>query len=122
MEATGEVVEAIMGDMLTATAMAMAITGDLDMVGGVILTGGVILMGEVTPTGGVTLTGGTALTIPTIIPTTILIIMRTTEDRRCLHERLHLRQNWDDSNLPIGASVRTQRVTTPTLKIARGVG
>jgi hypothetical protein len=107
-EATEEVVGAIMGDTLTATAMA--ITGDMDMVGGV------ILIGEVIPT------GGTALIIPIIILTTILITMRAMEGRRCRHKRLHLRQNSDDSNLLIGTSVRSQRVTTPTLKIARVAG
>jgi len=99
-EATEEVVGAILGDTLTATAMAMAITGDMDMVGGVILTGGA----------------------PLTIPTTILITMRAMEGRRCRHKRLHLRQNSDDSNLLIGTSVRSQRVTTPTLKIARVAG
>ncbi len=103
-EATEEVAGAIMGDTLTATAMAiaMAITGDMDMdmVGGVILTGGA----------------------PLTIPTTILITMRAMGGCRCFHRRLLLRQNRDNSNLLTGTSVRTQRVTTPTLKIARVVG
>jgi hypothetical protein len=101
-EATEEVVGAIMGDTLTATAMAMAITGDMDtdMVGGVILTGGA----------------------PLTIPTTILITMRAMGRFRCFHKRLLLRQNRDNSSLLIGTSVRTRRVTTPTLKIARVVG
>ncbi len=103
-EATEEVVGAIMGDTLTATVMAMAITEDMDMVGGVILTGGV------------------PLTIPTMISTMILITMRAMEGCGCFHKRLLLRQNRDNSNLLIGTSVRTQRVTTPMLKIARVVG
>jgi hypothetical protein len=102
-EATEEVVGAIMGDTLTAMAMAMAITGDMDMdmVGGVILTGGVPLI---------------------TIPTTILITMGPMGGCRCFHKRLLLRQNRDNSNFLIGTSARTQRVTTPTLKIARVVG
>jgi len=119
-EATEEVVGAIMGDTLTATAMA--ITGDMDTVGGVILIGGVTPIGGVIPTGGVILTGGTILTIPTMIPTTVLITTRAPEGRRRCHEGLLLQQNLDKSNLLIGTSVRTQRVTTPTLKIARVVG
>ncbi len=103
-EATEEVVGAIMED--TLTAMAMAITGDMDM----------------DMVGGVILTGGAPLTIPTMIPTTILITMRAMGGCRCFHKRLLLRQNRDNSNLLIGTSVRTQRVTTPTLKIARVVG
>jgi hypothetical protein len=103
-EATEEVAGAIMGDTPTATAiaiaMAMAITGDTDMVGGVILT------------------GGTTLTIPTMI----LITMKAMRACRCFHKRLILRQNLGNSNLLIGTSVRTQRVTTPTLRIARAVG
>ena len=110
-EATEEVAGAIMGDMLTA----MAIMGDMDMVGGAILTG-------VIPTGGVILMGGVIPTIPTTIPTTILITTRTMEVRRCLHKRLLLRQKRDNSNLLIGASVRTRRATTLTLKIARRAG
>ncbi len=105
--ATEEVVGAIIKDTLMgtaivimATAMAMAITGDMDMVGGVILT------------------GGTTLTIPTMA----LITMRDIGGCRCSHKRLLLRQNRDNSNLLIGTSVRTQRVTTPTLRIARVVG
>jgi hypothetical protein len=43
-------------------------------------------------------------------------------DRRCLHKGLPLRQNRDNSDPLIGTSVRTQRVTTPMLKIARVVG
>jgi len=101
-EATEEVVGAIMGDTLTATAiaMAMAFTGDMDMVGGVILTGGA----------------------PLTIPTMILITMRAMGGCRCFHKRLLLRQNRDNSNLLIGTSVRTQKVTTPTLRIVRVVG
>ena len=135
-EAMQEVVGAIMGDMLTATAVA--ITGDMDMgggviliggviltdgailIGGVILTGGVILIGGVILTDGVYRTGGTTLTIPTMIPTTTL--MRATRGRRCFHKELLLRPNRDNSNLLIGSSVRTQRATTPMLKIARVVG
>ena len=94
---------AIMGDMVTATA----ITGDIDMAGGVILTGGVILI------------GGTTLTIPTMVLTTMRAMWSR---RRCFHRGLHLRQNRDNSHLPFGTSVRTQRVTTLTLKIARVVG
>ncbi len=101
-------VGAIMGDTLTATAMA--ITGDMDMVGGVILMDGVILI------------GGTTLTIPTMIPTTILITMRAMEGRRCFHKGLILWRNRDNSDLLIGTSVRTQRVITPMLKIARVAG
>jgi hypothetical protein len=86
-------------------AMAMAIMEDMDMVGGVILTGGTTL-----------------ITIPTIIPTTILITMMAMGDCRCFHKGLLLRQNRDNSNLLIGTSVRTQRVTTLTLKIAPVVG
>ena len=120
MEATEEVVGAIMGDTLTATAMA--ITGDMDMAGGVIVTGGVILIGGVILTDGVILIGGITLTIPTMIPTTTLILMKAMRGRRCFHKELLLRPNGDNSNLLIGSSVRTQRVTTPTLKIARVVG
>jgi hypothetical protein len=57
-----------------------------------------------------------------MIPTTILITTRALEGRRCFHKGLLLRQNRDNSNLLIGTSVRTQRGTTPTLKIARVVG
>ncbi len=99
--ATGDRVAAIMGDSVMATAMAFL--GDLDMIGGVILT------------------GGTTLTIPTtiltIIPTTILITMGFMGNRRCLR-----RQNRHNSNLLFGASVRTQKVTTLTSKIALRVG
>lgn len=99
--AAGDMVEAIMGDSVMATAMAFL--GDLDMIGGVILT------------------GGTTLTIPTtiltIIPTTILITMGVMGNRRRLR-----RQNRHNSNLLFGASVRTQKVTTLTSKIAAGVG
>ena len=96
-------------------AMAMAITGDTDTVGGVILIVGAI------PTGGVILTGGVTLTIPlmvpTMIPTTILISMRAMEGRRCLQKGLLPRRN-RDNNLLIGTFVRTQRVTTPMSKTA----
>jgi hypothetical protein len=94
-------VEAVMGDSVMATAMAFL--GDLDMIGGVILTGGT------TPT--------IPTTILTIIPTTILITMGVMGNRRCLR-----RQNRHNSNLLFGASVRTQKVTTLTSKIAAGVG
>jgi len=106
-EATEEVVGVIIKGTLMATAiaimataMAMAITGDMDMVGGVILTGGA----------------------PLTIPTMVLITMRAMGGCRCFHKRLLLRQNRDNSNLLIGTSVRTQRVTPPTLRIARVVG
>ena len=106
---------AIMGD--TDAAMAVDITGDLDMVGGVTLIGGVIR------TGGTTLTILTIPTIiPSIIPTTILITMRVMGNRRYLQKGLAPRQRQDSSNLLIGTSVRTPRVTTLTLKIARVVG
>ncbi len=102
-----EEVAGVIKDTLTATAivimaiaMAMVITGDMDMVGGVILT------------------GGTTLTIPPMA----LITMRDIGGCRSSHKRLLLRQNRDNSNLLIGTSVRTQRVTTPTLRIARVVG
>jgi hypothetical protein len=48
--------------------------------------------------------------------------MRAMEGRRCFHKGLLLRQNRDNSNLLIGTFARTQRVITPTLKIARVVG
>ena len=118
-EATGEVVGATMGDTVTA----MAITGDMDMVGGVILTGGA---GGAIPTGGVPLTGGAILTIPIMIPstvpTTILITMGVMGNRRCLQKGLALRQRQGSSNLLIGTSVRTRRVTTHMLKTARVAG
>ena len=105
-EATQELAEAIVADSVMATTMAF--TGDLAMAGGVILT------------------GGTILTIPTIIhtpiPITIPITMGAMGNRRCLHKGLPLPQNPDNSNLLIGTSVRTQRVTTPTSKNARAVG
>ena len=125
-EAMEEAVGAIMEDTLTDTAMA--ITGDMDMDGGVILIGGAILIGGVTVIGGVILTGGviliggTTLTIPTMIPTTIPIMMKATGNRRCFQKGVPLWQNRASSNLPIGTSVKTQRVTTPMLKIARVVG
>ena len=125
-EVTEEAAGAIMEGMVMATAMAitedtltgvdMVIMVDMDMVGGVILTGGAILIGEVIHTGGVTLIGGAALIIT---PTTPLTTMR---ESHCPHKRLYPRQNWVDSNLPIGTSVRIQRVITPTLRIARVVG
>jgi hypothetical protein len=124
-EAMEEVVRAILGDTLTATAV---VTGDMDMggeailIGGVILIAGVILIGGVTLTDGVIRTGGTTLTIPTMIPTTILITMRAMEGRRFFQKGVLLWRNRENSNLLIGTSVRTQRVTTPTLKIARVVG
>ena len=90
-------VGAITGDMLTA------IMGDMGMVGGVILTGGA------TPTGGLTL-----ITIP--------IIMGVMGNRQCLRKGLPLRQHLGNSNLLIGTSARTQRVTTRMLKIAQVVG
>ena len=110
-EATEEVAGAIMGDMLTA----MAIMGDMDMVGGAILTG-------VIPTGGVTLMGGVIPTIPTTIPTTILITTGVMRNCRCLQKELLPRQHRYSSNLLIGTSVRIQKVTIPTLKIARVAG
>lgn len=129
MEATEEAVRVIMGDTLTATgaavgvimgdmlmATAMAITGDMDMVGGVILIGGAIPIAGVIPTGGIT------LIIPTMTPTMILITMRAMECRRSSHKGLLLRRNRDNDNLLIGTFVRTQRVTIPTLKIAPVVG
>jgi hypothetical protein len=111
-EATEDVGETLVGDSVMATTTA--ITGDLDTVGGVILTGGII--GGTIPTGGIILT----MLTPTL--TTILITMVVMGNRRYLHKGLFLRQNRDDSNLLIGTSVRIQRVTTPTLKIARVVG
>ncbi len=104
---------AITGDTLTATGMGTM--ADMDMVGGVILMGGAILIGEVIPMGGVTLIGGGALIIT---PTTVLTTMRS----RRLHKKSHLQLNGDDGNLPIGTSVKIQKVTTPTLKIVRVVG
>ena len=121
-----EVVGAIMGDTLTVTGPA--ITGGMDMAGGVILTGAAIRIGGVTVIGGAILTdgviliGGTTLTIPTMIPTTIPIMMRATGNRRCFQKGIPLWRNRASSNLPIGTSVKTQRVTTPMLKIARAVG
>jgi len=109
----GEVVGAT-GDTVMATATA--ITGDMDLAGGAILTAGVIRMR------GVTLTGGTILITILTIPTTVLIMMKAMGRRQRPRERLPLRQNRDNSNLLIGASVRTPRVIIPTLKIARGVG
>ena len=107
-EATEEVVGVIIKDTLMATAiaimataMAMAITGDMDMAGGVILTGGALL---------------------TIRTTMALITMAAIGGCRCFPKRLLLRQNQDNSNLLIGTSVRTQKVTTPTLRIVRVVG
>ncbi len=105
----GEVVGAT-GDTVMVTATA--ITGDMDLAGGAILTGGVIRMR------GVILTGGTIHTIHTMV----LIMMKAMGRRRHPPKRLPLRQNRDNSNLLIGASVRTPRVIIPTLKIARGVG
>ena len=127
-----EVVGAIMEDTLMVTAPA--ITGDMDMAGGVTLIGGVIriggairiggviVIGGAILTDGVILIGGTTLTIPTMIPTTIPIMMRATGNRRCFQKGVPLWQNRDSSNLLIGTSVRIQRVTTPMLKIARVVG
>ncbi len=118
---TEEVVGAITGDTLTATGMAtmadmdMVIMVDMGMVGGVILMGGAILIGEVIPMGGVTLIGGGALIIT---PTTVLTTMRS----RRLHKKSHLQLKGDDGNLPIGTSVKIQKVTTPMLKVARVVG
>jgi len=111
----GEVVGAT-GDTVMATATA--ITGDMDLAGGAILTAGVIRMR------GVILTGGTTPTIPPIltIHTMALIMMKAMGRRRRPRKRLPLRWNRDNSNLLIGASVRTPRVIIPTLKIARGVG
>ena len=105
-EATEELAGGIMGDTLTA----MAITGDMDMVGGVPLTGGVILI------------GGIIHSLPTTIPTTIPITTGVMRNRPCLQRGLLHRQHRDCSNLLIGTFVRTQRVTTLTLKIARVVG
>jgi len=112
-EATEDGAGAILGDTVTASAaaIAMAITGDLGMVGGVILTGG---------------TTPTILTIPPMvpstIPTTILLTMGVMGNRRCLHKRLPLRRVRDNSSVLIGTSVRTQKVTIPTLRIAQAVG
>jgi hypothetical protein len=98
-------VGAIMGDMPTATAVA--ITGDMDMGGGVILIGGAILIAGVIPTGGIT------HTFPTMTPTTILITMRAMKVRQDLHKWLLLRRD-QNNNLLIGTFVKTQRVTTLT--------
>jgi hypothetical protein len=65
--------------------------------------------------------GGIILTILTLTPT-ILIIMVVMGNRRCLHKGLPLRHNRGNSNQLTGTSARTQRVTTPTLKIVRVVG
>ena len=73
--AAGDMVEAIMGDSVMATAMAFL--GGLDMAGGVILTGGTTLTIPIIPT---------TLTIPTIIPTTIPITMGVMGNRRTLHK------------------------------------
>lgn len=118
--ATEGAIGAIMGDM--PTAMATAITGDMDMGGGVILTGGAIPTGGVIPIAGVILTGGLTRTIHTMTLTMILITMRAMKGRRCFHRELLLRRSRNNNNLLIGTFVRTQRVTTPTLKIARVVG
>jgi len=88
-----------------------------EVMAAVIGVGAVVATG-VAMAGGVILTGGTTL----IIPTTIPIPMGAMGNRRCLHKELPLRQNRDNSNVLIGTSVRTQRVTTPTSKIARVVG
>jgi len=114
-EATEEVAEVITGDTLRVTAIATAITGDMDMVGGVTPTDGVTLTGA-------TITGGVTRIIPTLIPTTILITMKAMEGRPCFQKRYLLRRDRDNSNLLIGTSVRTQRVTIPMLKIAQLVG
>jgi len=107
-EATEQVLGAIMGDTLTATPMAMAITADTDAVGGAIPTGGVTL------TAGVTLTGGVILTIPLMAPTmiliTVLIPTKAMEGRWCLQKELLPRRNRNSNHL-IGTFVRTQRVT-----------
>ena len=100
-----------MGDSVVATTL---ITGDMAMAGGVILTGGII--------GGTIPTGGIILTIPTPTLITILITMGAMGNRWCLQKGLPLRQNPDNTNHLIGTSARTQRVTIPTLKIARVVG
>ena len=128
--ATEDVAEVIMADTLTATVMAITVTlEDMDMVGEVILTGvvGAVILtggaGGVILTGGVTPTGGIILTIPTPTPITIPIpVPITMEDCRCLHKGLPLRHNRGNSNHLTGTSARTQRVTTPTLKIVRVVG
>ena len=122
-EAMEEALEAITGGTLTATAIAMAITGDTDTVGGVTLIGGAIHTGGVI--GGVTLIGGVILTIllmvRTMIPTTILISTKAMKGRRCLQKGLLPRRN-RDSNLLIGTSVRTRKVTSLMCKIARLAG
>ncbi len=106
-EATEDGAGAIGVDTVMASAVAMAFTEDLDMVGGVTLTGG-------TPT--------ILTTVPTMVPTTVLITMEIMGNRRRLYKGLPLRQNRSNSNLPTGASVRTQKVTTPTLKIVGVAG
>jgi hypothetical protein len=111
-EPTEEVVADITGDIITATAMAF--TEDMDMVGGVILTGGD------TPTGGDILT--TPITAPIMAPITTLITTKAMQDHRCFRQALFLRQIRDNTYLLIGTSVRTRRVTPPTLKSARVAG
>ena len=107
-----------MGDTLTVTAMAITVTTeDMDTVGGVIITDGVILTGGII--GGAIPMGGIILTIPTPIPIPIPITM---EDCRGLPKGLLLRHNRDNNDHLIGTSVKTLRVTIPTLKIVRGVG
>ena len=120
------VVEVLGGIIVaTVTVMVMVITADTDTVGGVILIAGAILtggaiggaipIGGVILTGGATLTGGVTLTIPLMVPTmiltTILILMKAMKGRRCLQKGLLPRRD-QYSNLLIGNSVRTLRVTT----------
>ncbi len=128
--AVEEVLEGIMVATVMAMAMVMAIMADMVTVGGVILIGGVIpidgvirtgevmgraggvtLIGGAIPTGGVTLT--IPLMVPTMIPTTFLILTKAMEGRRCLQKRLLPRRN-RERHLLIGTSARTQRATTLT--------
>jgi hypothetical protein len=85
---------------------------------------GVVVATGVVMAGGVIVIGGAILTIPTPVLTHIMILitMVVMGNRQCLHKVLPLRQNRDNSNRHIGTSVRTQRVTTRMLKIARVVG
>jgi len=126
-DVAGVIMEGIMADTLTATVMAItATTEDMDMAGGVILIDGAILTDGVILTGGIiggaTPTGEVILTIHTPTLITALITMVVMGNRRRLQKELPLRQHRDNNNVLIGTSARTQKVTTPTLRIAQAVG
>ena len=104
----------------TVTDITMVIMADTDLMGGAILIGGAIPIGGVILTDGITTTGGIIL-ITLMVPTTILILMKTIEGRRCLQKGILPLRN-QGSNLLIGNFVRTRRVIPLTCKTAQRVG